>query len=33
LLKLDGGDLSPTAPAARGERPHKDDLDASVIET
>ena len=25
--------LSPTAPAARGERPRKDDLDASVIET
>lgn len=25
--------LSPTAPAARGGRPHKDDLDASVIET
>ena len=25
--------LSPTAPAARGERPHKDDLDASVTET
>jgi hypothetical protein len=25
--------LSPTAPAARGERPRKDDLDAFVIET
>src|SRR6478609_7953256 len=25
--------LSPTAPAGRGERPHKNDLDASVTET
>ena len=25
--------LSPTVPAARGERPHKDDLDSSVTET
>jgi hypothetical protein len=25
--------LSPTAPATRGERPHKDDLDASLTET
>jgi hypothetical protein len=25
--------LSPTAPVARGERPHNDDLDASVTET